>query len=503
MHTPTRVQTSSHTHTPSPPPTLSLPPAQPHFPPRAGAGGTGRRGGGVAVRELKTPSPAPGHAPPRPAARASARPGARERSAMGPGWRAPSVALVGGSVALFGGLRRAALALPRPAAVRSRPGRVWRWGNLLVSFAHSVLAGLWALLRVPLRGRTPPRAREAPVCPGTRVGLGSRGCTRCAHPIFPLFLLPPPSLWQSPELLSDIQDGYSVSGHLLVCFSSAQGPHTSRFASSKPPAWRQRPRARLHHGAPYAEHGLAALLGAPQAPPAPRYFIHDSLDIIFNHQSRSSWEYLVHHAMVVHPGGQGARRGRTAARGGSWRREPDRLLLPGTGARLGAGDAGIRDWDTGIRPRIGCPRGPRVSRRGSGRSHHGYAQSAISAFISLIVTGRFLVAAMLLLLVEVSNIFLTARMLLKMSNVPSPALYRANKYVNLVMYFAFRLAPQAYLTWYFLRHVEVQGQGAFLMANLLLLDAMILMYFSRLLRSDFCPSLRKGRDVDGEKFLID
>nr|XP_009500357.1 PREDICTED: LOW QUALITY PROTEIN: calfacilitin [Phalacrocorax carbo] len=136
---------------------------------------------------------------------------------------------------------------------------------------------------------------------------------------------------------------------------------------------------------------------------------------------------------------------------------------------------------------------------------------AISAFISLIITGRFLVAAMLLLLVEVSNIFLTIRMPLQMSNaedenVPSPALYEANKYVNLVMYFIFRLAPQAYLTWYFLRYVEVQGQGAFLTANLLLLDAMILMYFSRLLRSDFFPSLRKssaGRDVDGEKFLID
>lgn len=131
---------------------------------------------------------------------------------------------------------------------------------------------------------------------------------------------------------------------------------------------------------------------------------------------------------------------------------------------------------------------------------------AISAFVSLIVTGRFLVAAVLLLLVEVSNIFLTMRMLLKMSNVPSPALYEANKYINLVMYFAFRLAPQAYLTCYFLRYVEVQGQGAFLTANLLLLDAMILMYFSRLLRSDFFPSLRKGsagRDVDGEKFLID
>ncbi|XP_041278963.1 TLC domain-containing protein 1 [Pyrgilauda ruficollis] len=252
---------------------------------------------------------------------------------MGPGWRAASAALVGGSVAIFGALRRLALAVPQPAAVRSRPGRVWRWRNLLVSFAHSVLAGLWALF----------------------------------------------SLWHSPELLSDIQDGYSVSGHLLVCFSSG-------------------------------------------------YFIHDTLDIIFNHQSRSSWEYLVHHAM------------------------------------------------------------------------------AISAFVSLIITGRFLVAAVLLLLVEVSNIFLTVRMLLKMSNVPSPALYEANKYINLVMYFAFRLAPQAYLTCYFLRHVEVQGQGAFLTANLLLLDAMILMYFSRLLRSDFFPSLRKGsagRDVDGEKFLID
>lgn len=37
------------------------------------------------------------------------------------------------------------------------------------------------------------------------------------------------------------------------------------------------------------------------------YFIHDSLDIIFNHQSRSSWEYLVHHAMVsTAPGRRGA-----------------------------------------------------------------------------------------------------------------------------------------------------------------------------------------------------
>lgn len=79
--------------------------------------------------------------------RPAARPAPPELGAMGPGWRAASTALVGGSVVVFVGLRRLALALPRPAAVRSRPSRDWRWLNLLVSFAHSVLAGLWALFR--------------------------------------------------------------------------------------------------------------------------------------------------------------------------------------------------------------------------------------------------------------------------------------------------------------------------------------------------------------------
>uniref|UniRef100_A0A8C0B346 TLC domain-containing protein n=1 Tax=Buteo japonicus TaxID=224669 RepID=A0A8C0B346_9AVES len=224
---------------------------------------------------------------------------------------------------------------------------------------------------------------------------------------------------------------------------------------------------------------------------------------------------------------------------GSERREPDRLprrareeleagpSSPARGGVTGPGGTGSPDWFSLGSGAWGgcwdlwmvgeqhcvCPNlggeglaSPRARKADPAVSHPPPHSQAISAFVSLIITGRFLVAAMLLLLVEVSNIFLTVRMLLKMSNVPSPALYEANKYINLVMYFAFRLAPQAYLTWYFLRYVEVQGQGAFLTANLLLLDAMILMYFSRLLRSDFFPSLHKGsarRDVDGEKFLID
>lgn len=109
--------------------------------------------GGVAIQRCGRGGVAPRPRPPRPRAAG--------QGAMGPGWRAASAALVAGSVLIFAALRRLALALPQPAAVRSRPGRVWRWRNLLVSFAHSVLAGLWALFRY--------RAAR---------GYGAR-CTRC------------------------------------------------------------------------------------------------------------------------------------------------------------------------------------------------------------------------------------------------------------------------------------------------------------------------------------
>ncbi|XP_019400874.1 PREDICTED: calfacilitin, partial [Crocodylus porosus] len=234
-----------------------------------------------------------------------------------------------GSALLFRALQRALGRLPLPAHVRGDRTRTWRWRNLLVSFAHSVLSGPWAVLAV----------------------------------------------LQAPEMLTDIERPWSASGHVLVCFSAA-------------------------------------------------YFIHDSLDIVLSRQARASWEYLVHHAM------------------------------------------------------------------------------AISAFLSGTFQRRFLGAGLLSLFVEVSNIFLTIRMLLKLSNVPAPVLYRVNKYVNLVMYFLFRLAPQAYLSWCFLRHVEQRGLGAFLTVNLCLLNVMILTYFSRLLRSDFFPHWRKCPGAGGEKKFL-
>lgn len=105
--------------------------------------------------------------------------------------------------------------------------------------------------------------------------------------------------------------------------------------------------------------------------------------------------------------------------------------------------------------------------------------------------------------VEISNIFLTMRMMMRLGKLPFQTFYEVNKYLNLVAYFLFRLAPQAYLTWFFVRHVEMRGQGAFLMVNLVLLDAMILMYFSRLLRSDFSPGGHQPGSDNEKKYLID
>ncbi|KAG8122548.1 putative TLC domain-containing protein [Naja naja] len=123
--------------------------------------------------------------------------------------------------------------------------------------------------------------------------------------------------------------------------------------------------------------------------------------------------------------------------------------------------------------------------------------------LSGVFLNRFVAAGLLSMFVEVSNIFLTLRMMMRLGKLPLATFYEVNKYLNLAAYFLFRLAPQAYLTWFFVRHVEMRGQGAFLMVNLVLLDAMILMYFSRLLRSDFCPGGHRPGSDDEKKYLID
>uniref|UniRef100_A0A8C9UPC6 TLC domain containing 1 n=1 Tax=Spermophilus dauricus TaxID=99837 RepID=A0A8C9UPC6_SPEDA len=214
----------------------------------------------------------------------------------------PALPLLLGATLTFRALRRALCRLPLPAHVRTDPLRTWRWHNLLVSFAHSIVSGIWALL----------------------------------------------CLWQTPEMLVEIETAWSLSGYLLVCFSAG-------------------------------------------------YFIHDTVDIVVSHQARASWEYLVHHVM------------------------------------------------------------------------------AMGAFFSGIFWSSFVGGGVLTLLVEVSNIFLTIRMMMKINNAQDLLLYR---------------------------YAGQRTLGTFLLGILLMLDVMILIYFSRLLRSDFCPGPVPGQQHK-DKFLTE
>uniref|UniRef100_A0A8C6GY47 TLC domain containing 1 n=1 Tax=Mus spicilegus TaxID=10103 RepID=A0A8C6GY47_MUSSI len=214
----------------------------------------------------------------------------------------PAWPLLLGATLTFRALRRVLCRLPLPAHVQTDPLRTWRWHNLLVSFTHSIVSGIWALL----------------------------------------------CLWQTPEMLVEIETAWSASGYLLVCFSAG-------------------------------------------------YFIHDTVDIVVSKQTRASWEYLVHHVM------------------------------------------------------------------------------AMGAFFSGIFWKRFVGGGVLTLLVEVSNIFLTLRMMMKINNAQDLLLYK---------------------------YAGQRTLGTFLLAILLMLDLMILIYFSRLLRSDFCPE-RAPRRQQKDKFLTE
>ncbi|KAL7976091.1 hypothetical protein Chor_009769 [Crotalus horridus] len=92
-----------------------------------------------------------------------------------------SAGLVAGSSLAFAALRWALSRCPLPAHVRLDATRTWRWRNLLVSFAHSVVAGLWAVV----------------------------------------------GMCQLPGALDDLVQTTSPSAHLLLCFSTGYFIHDS------------------------------------------------------------------------------------------------------------------------------------------------------------------------------------------------------------------------------------------------------------------------------------
>ncbi|XP_006002390.1 TLC domain-containing protein 1 [Latimeria chalumnae] len=158
------------------------------------------------------------------------------------------------------------------------------------------------------------------------------------------------------------------------------------------------------------------------------YFVQDALDIILSGQSKASWEFLLHHALVI------------------------------------------------------C------------------------CFLYAVFTHRYIAGTVIALFVEVNSIFLHTRLLLKLARVQASRLYYTNKYANLITYVSFRLAAQFYLTWYIVKHFDILEHATFFLVTMMLMNIMMLIYFYRLIRTDFFMTSGKHVYLNGssnEKKFVD
>ncbi|XP_078404155.1 TLC domain-containing protein 1 [Cetorhinus maximus] len=142
------------------------------------------------------------------------------------------------------------------------------------------------------------------------------------------------------------------------------------------------------------------------------YFIQDVADIVMNGQSRASWEFLLHHMLVI------------------------------------------------------------------------------STFLYIVLSHHYVAGAVVALFVEINSIFLHTRLLLKLANAQTSQLYHYNKYINVFTYIVFRLSSQFYLTWFMMKNLNVLPNAGYISLSLNIMNIMILVYFYRLVRTDF---LRKPK----------
>ncbi|KAI7796475.1 TLC domain-containing protein 1 [Triplophysa rosa] len=154
------------------------------------------------------------------------------------------------------------------------------------------------------------------------------------------------------------------------------------------------------------------------------YFMQDAGDIIFSGYAKASWEFLLHHVMVI--------------------------------------------W----------------------------------CFLYAVFTHLYVAGAVVALFVEVNSVFLHTRLLLKLAKVaPNSLLYSINKVVNVLTYVVFRLGAQCYLTWYIIYHYSSLDHAFCFLITMFLMDIMILVYFYRLLCTDFFSKRRPDRST--HKFADD
>ncbi|NP_001006071.1 TLC domain-containing protein 1 [Danio rerio] len=143
------------------------------------------------------------------------------------------------------------------------------------------------------------------------------------------------------------------------------------------------------------------------------YFIEDAADIVFSGHAKASWEFLLHHVLVL--------------------------------------------W----------------------------------CFLYAVFTHQYVAGAVVALFVEVNSVFLHTRLLLNLAKVAhSSLIYTVNKVLNVVTYVTFRLGAQFYLTWYLTYHYSSLDYALYFLITTMLMNIMILIYFYRLIRSDFFTKRR-------------
>lgn len=137
------------------------------------------------------------------------------------------------------------------------------------------------------------------------------------------------------------------------------------------------------------------------------YFTHDASDIILSGHGRGSWEFLLHHVLVI------------------------------------------------------------------------------SCFFYTLCTHLYVAGGVVALFVEVNSVTLHLRLMLKLAAAQYSSLYYYNKFANIITYVIFRLGTQFYLTQYIINNYSWLDNGAFFLICMMMMNIMMLIYFLRLLRSDF------------------
>ncbi|XP_060902888.1 TLC domain-containing protein 1 [Labrus mixtus] len=132
----------------------------------------------------------------------------------------------------------------------------------------------------------------------------------------------------------------------------------------------------------------------------------------------------------------------------------------------------------------------------------------ISCFLYALYTQLYVAGAVIALFVEVNSVTLHLRLLLKLAGAQSSSLYYYNKFTNIFTYVTFRLSTQFYLTWYLVTNYSWLDNGTYFLISMIVMNVMILIYFYRLLRTDFFSSrkssvVQNGTHNNSRNFLTD